>query len=483
MRYKFVVAGALGMVWVLIGASGLWAQVSNAGHAPETPPATVYPGTWRNQGSVTPCVLPWGGVIPCPPPPAMVAIRAGRMFDSLTGKMLTKQVVLIQGQRIADVGPEGTITIPPGTPVIDLSSATVLPGLIDSHNHFMTARGKMTGDQALLAASQRLRISLDHGFTTLKEMTSHGNGYQDVTLRDAINRGMIVGPRLQVSGRGIVWGGPTPGPTEKPDPELLNPILVHNAEEARAAVHTEVDHGVDHIKLYPVGNYHFTPTGEPVYEMTYPLEVVQAIDEEAQRMGVYTGAHAYGGEGLQNAITAGLRGDSIEHGFGLTQAMCNEMAQKGLYYSPTILRYSMPSIDDTDAKNTGGKYRMVPIFQKNLRMCIATPGVVTVLGTGSEGATIPEGTNAIEFTALVKIGGMTPAQALQAGTINAAKLMRWGNDVGSITKGKFADIVAVSGDPLADISETERVKFVMKGGEVFRNDLTSGTTGAEFITR
>ena len=123
------------------------------------------------------------------------------------------------------------------------------------------------------------------------------------------------------------------------------------------------------------------------------------------------------------------------------------------------------------------------IFQKNLKMCIATPGVVTVLGTGSEGATIPEGTNAIEFSALVKIGGMTPAQALQAGTINAAKLMRWGGDIGSISKGKFADIIAVSGDPLADISETEQVKFVMKGGEVFRNDLTPGTRGSEFLTR
>jgi imidazolonepropionase-like amidohydrolase len=116
-------------------------------------------------------------------------------------------------------------------------------------------------------------------------------------------------------------------------------------------------------------------------------------------------------------------------------------------------------------------------------MCIATPGVVTVFGSGSEGATIAEGKNAIEFTALVKIGGLSPAQSLQAGTINAAKLMRWGNDVGSITKGKFADIIAVSGDPLADISETERVKFVMKGGEIFRNDLVSGTMGSEFITR
>ena len=159
------------------------------------------------------------------------------------------------------------------------------------------------------------------------------------------------------------------------------------------------------------------------------------------------------------------------------------MAQKGLYYSPTIGRYSMPSIDETDDKNTGGKYRMVPIFQKNLKMCIATPGVVSVLGTGSEGATIPEGTNAIEFSALVKIGGMTPAQALQAGTINAAKLMRWADDIGSISKGKFADIIAVSGDPLADIRETERVKFVMKGGEVFRNDFTPGTGGSVFFTR
>lgn len=483
MRYGFVLRAALGMVGVLIGASALWAQVSNAGHAPETPAPAVAPGPWRGVGPVPGCVLPWGGIYACPPAPTTVAIRAGRMFDSLTGQMLTRHIVLIHGQRITAVGPEGSVTIPAGTRVIDLSQATVLPGLIDAHNHFMTGRGKMTADQALLVATKRLRDALLNGFTSMKEMTSHGNGYQDVTLRDAINRGMIVGPRLQVSGRGIVWGGVAPGPSEKPDPELLNPILVHNAEEARAAVRTEVDHGVDHIKLYPTGNYHFTPTGEPVYEMTYPLDVVQAIDQEAQRLGLYTGAHAYGGEGLQNAVTGALRGDSIEHGFGLTQAMCNEMAQKGLYYSPTILRYSMPSIDDTDAKNTGGKYRMVPIFQKNLKMCIATPGVVTVLGSGSEGATIPEGTNAIEFTALVKIGGMTPAQALQAGTINVAKLMRWGNDVGSITKGKFADIVAVSGDPLADISETERVKFVMKGGEVFRNDLTSGTTGAEFITR
>ncbi len=205
---------------------------------------------------------------------------------------------------------------------------------------------------------------------------------------------------------------------------------------------------------------------------------MKALDDEAERLGAKTGSHAYGGAGLQNAITAGHAGDSIEHGQCLTQEMCNTMAQKKLYYSPTILEYVQPSIEDADAKNTGGKYGIVPIFKKNVRMCIATKGIVTVFGSGSQGAAWREGSNALEFTALVDIGGMTPAAALQAGTINAANEMRWQNDVGSITKGKFADIVAVSGDPLANISETERVKFVMKGGEVFRNDLAPGTIGS-----
>jgi imidazolonepropionase-like amidohydrolase len=477
VRSRIVLGAALGIVGFLIAAPSLWAQVSNAGKAPETPAPQVVPA-WRGVGPVAPCVLPWGGIYACPPAPTTVAIRAGRMFESIKGTMLTKQVVLIQGQRITEVGPEGGVTIPAGTRVIDLSQATVLPGLIDTHDHFMTARGKMTGDEALLVATKRLRDALLNGFTALKEMTSHGNGYQDATLRDMINRGVVIGPRVQVSGRGIVWGGPTPGAKDKPDPDLLNAIVIHNVEEARAAVRFEVDHGVDHIKLYPVGGWKFSPTGELQFEMTYPLEVMQALDDEAERLGVKTGAHAYGGAGLQNAITAGHPGDSIEHGQGLTQEMCNEMAQKGLFYSPTILEYSHPAIEDADAKNTGGKYGIVPIFKKNVQTCIATKGLVTVFGSGSQGAAWAEGTNALEFTALVKIGGMTPAQALQAGTINAATEMRWRNDVGSITKGKFADIVAVSGDPLANISETERVKFVMKGGEVFRNDFAPDTIGA-----
>jgi imidazolonepropionase-like amidohydrolase len=478
MRFSFVMKAILAIFAVVAFPSAPSAQVSNAGHAPETPAPQVYSGAWRGVGSVTPCVLPWGGIIACPPAPATVAIRAGRMFDSINGKMLTKQVILIQGQRITDVGPEGSVSIPAGVRVIDLSQSTVLPGLIDAHDHFMTARGKMTGDQALLVATKRLRDGLLNGFTAMKEMTSHGNGYQDVTLRDMINLGVVMGPRVQVSGRGIVWGGTTPGPRDKPDPELLNAIVVHNVEEAKAAVRLEVDHGVDHIKLYPVANWHWSPTGELQFDATYPLEVMQALDDEAERLGVKTGSHAYGGQGLQNAIAAGHAGDSIEHGQGLTQEMCNEMARKGLFYSPTILEYTHPANSDTDAKNTGGKYDIVPIFKKNVRMCIATKGLVTVMGSGSQGSAWAEGTNALELKALVDIGGMTPAQALQAGTINAATEMRWQNDVGSITKGKFADVVAVSGDPTSDIGETQHIKFVMKGGEVFRNDYAPGTVGA-----
>ena len=216
--------------------------------------------------------------------------------------------------------------------------------------------------------------------------------------------------------------------------------------------------------------------GVPQYTAMYKPEVLKAMIDEAHRHGKRTGCHSFGGDGLKDSIVHGC--DTIEHGYNLTQELCNMMAQKGLYYDPTLVRYTEPYMDDNDAKNTGGKFRMIPIFERNARMCIATKGVKTVLGTGAEAATYAHGTQGLEFVALVEQGGMTPAGALQAGTINAAELLQWKDYVGSITKGKFADIVAVSGDPLADISETRRMKFVMKGGEIFRNDLTPGTIGS-----
>jgi imidazolonepropionase-like amidohydrolase len=438
---------------------------------PETP-APQLRANWRMAGN-TPCVGPWGGIFECPPAPTTVAIRAGRLFDSVSGQMLAKQIIVVQGEKIAEVGPEGTVRIPAGVRVIDLSQATVLPGFIDTHSHVFNTRTKgMTGDQSMLIAVENVRANLLGGFTTLRDMDSHGNGFQDVDLKNAINRGTVDGPRMLVSGRPIGWAGPSSEARE----DNLGPILVRNAEEGRAAVREIVKNGAEHIKLRPTGGYMFNAAGEPQYIQNYPSDVLQAMIEEAHRHGKRTGCHSFGGEGLRNSVIHGC--DSIEHGYSLTQELCTMMAQKGLYYDPTLVRYTEPYMDDNDAKNTGGKFRMIPIFEKNARMCIATKGVKTVLGTGAEGTTYAHGTQGLEFVALVKQGGMTTVGALQAGTITAAELLQWQNYVGSITKGKFADIVAVSGNPLTDITETQKVKFVMKGGEIFRNELVPGTMGS-----
>jgi imidazolonepropionase-like amidohydrolase len=241
-------------------------------------------------------------------------------------------------------------------------------------------------------------------------------------------------------------------------------------EEARAAVREHVDRGVDWLKLYPTGGYSFTPTGEAQYVLMYPLPILQALIEETHRLGRKAGCHAFGGDGLQFAITAGC--DTIEHGYGLTQAQLDTMVKKGLAYDPTFVRYTEPYMDDNDAKNTGGKYRMIPIFERAVSTAAATKGLKIMVGSGADGSTLPHGTQASEFEWLAKRAGMGSVRAIQAGTIVNAQVMGWQDQIGSITTGKFADLVAVSGDPIADITELQRVKFVMKGGKVIRNELT-----------
>ncbi|HWE50177.1 MAG TPA: amidohydrolase family protein [Bryobacteraceae bacterium] len=383
--------------------------------------------------------------------------------------MLTRQVILIAGGRITEVGPEAQVHIPAGTQVIDLSQATVLPGLIDAHTHMFNTRGAGKGsmEAAMTAAIQNVQSDLRAGFTAARDMSTHGNGYADVDIRNAINEGRFDGPRYQVSTRGIVWGTAPANPAAPDNP--LASTVVRSIEEGRAAVRDQVQHGADWIKLFPAGAYSFTATGQAQYEVTYPLAVLQAMIDETHRLGKKAGCHVYGGEGQKNAIVAGC--DTIEHGFGLDQQQANMMAAKGLYYDPTIVRYTEPGIDDADRRNTDGRFRIIPVFEKAAALTAATTGIKTMMGSGVDGSTFAHGTQALEFEALVKIAGLTPAQALQSGTTINAEALGWSSQIGSIDPGKYADIVAVPGDPLSDITELRRIGFVMKGGKIIRNDL------------
>jgi imidazolonepropionase-like amidohydrolase len=424
------------------------------------------PAPWRGAGA-TPCTGTDGGVYKCVPPPGTIAVKAGRLFDSRNGRMLTRQVVLISGDRITEVGPEGQVRIPAGVQVVDLSRATVLPGLIDAHTHMFNNRGpKATTESSMLIAVQNAQADLRAGFTAARDMSSHGNGYGDVEIRDAINQGRFDGPRYQVSTLGIVWGAAPANPAMPGNP--LASTVVRSADEARAAVREQIGHGADWIKLFPAGAYSFTPTGEAQYVVTYPLPVLQALIDETHRLGKKAGCHVYGGEGQKNAIVAGC--DTIEHAWALNQEQADMMVAKKLYFDPTIVRYTEPYMDDVDAKNTGGKFRMIPIIQKAVSMAVKTPGLKIMVGSGADGSTFPHGTQALEFVSLVKDTGLTPVRALQSGTMINAEAMGWQDQVGSIDKGKYADLVAVSADPLADITELQRVKFVMKGGRVIRSE-------------
>src|SRR5271165_1376561 len=253
---------------------------------------------------------------------AAVAVRAGRLFDSKTGQLLTKQVVLIQGERITDVGPEDRVKIPDGVRVIDLSQATVMPGLIDGHTHVfdsLSNAGRVTTSKEAwtIMAVKEAQVDLRAGFTSARDVGTHGEGYGDVDIRNAINKGIIEGPRLQVATRGIGSSGSdyigAPGINITGGNQTIA-----GPAQAREVVREQIRYGADVIKIFPAGGYSFSPTGELFVEPTMTLEEVQAIVDEAHRHHRRVASHAYGGEGLRNSVIAGV--DTIEHGQALDES-------------------------------------------------------------------------------------------------------------------------------------------------------------------
>lgn len=397
----------------------------------------------------------------------LIAIRAGRLFDGT--RLVTNQTILIRGEHITEVGPAEKVKIPDGIEIIDLSRATVLPGLIDTHTHVF-GNGADYEEQILrdsyqyrtLVALANAQKDLMAGFTTLRDLKSVGAGYSDVDLRNAIDRGVVWGPRMQVATRGMQATGGfimRGYSTDIPFPSALE--VVDSPWAGRQAVREQIAHGADWIKVYSAYDFSFTPEGKMVNVPTFTAEEVMAIVDETHKKGHKASCHAFGGEGLRNCLYAGV--DSLEHGVDLDDAEIKMMVQKGIYLVPTLYHYQEDR--EKDMKKYSG-HSVAEISERSFPRAVAQ-GVRIAFGSGV--GPFPHGTQNKEFEYMVKFG-MTPVQAVRAATVDAAQLMGWQDRVGSIEAGKFADLVAVEGDPLADITELERVKFVMKGGRVFKTE-------------
>lgn len=403
-------------------------------------------------------------------PEHWTAVRAGHLFDGKSDSLVSNQVILIKGDKIAQVGPADQVKIPSDAEVLELSHATVLPGLIDAHTHVF-GNGSDLEMQVLrdsyqyrtLTALANAQKDLMTGFTTLRDLKSLGAMYSDVDLRNAINRSVVQGPRMQVATRGIQTTGGfimRGYSAEIPIPSALE--VVDSPWAAREAVRDQVAHGADLIKLYAAYDFSFAPDGKMIIPPTFTLEEVKAIVDEAHKKGRRVSCHAFGGEGLNNCLEAGV--ESIEHGVQLDDAMIKKMIDKGIYLVPTLYHYQLDK--ERDLKRFNG-HSVAEVSERSFRRGVAL-GVKVAFGSGV--GPFPHGTQAKEFEFMVQFG-MTPAQTIRATTSEAAKLMGWEDRVGSIAPGLFADLVAVSGDPLSDITELEHVKFVMKGGQVVRNEL------------
>jgi len=402
--------------------------------------------------------------------PGRIVIRAGKLLDVRSGKTLLDQAIVIEGDKIVTVGAEAKPSA--SDTVIDLHNATVVPGLIDAHTH-LTGDPKDAGYESLgisvprqaLTGARNARITLEAGFTTVRNVGAEA--FTDVALRDAINAGDVPGPRMRVSGPALgITGGHCDNNLLAPEYHSSGDGVADGVEGVQHKVRENIKYGVDLIKICATGGV--LSHGDDPQASQYTLEEMKAIVADAHRLGRKVAAHAHGAQGILWASEAGV--DSIEHGSYIDDAAIAEMKKNGTYLVPTLYladwflenaeRVHVPM----EMINKGQV--VMPIARKNIAHAFAS-GVKVAFGT--DAAVYPHGLNAREFAVMVKLG-LTPLQAIQSATINAADLLGWADKEGAIEPGKWADIIAVDGDPLQDVTALEHVKFVMKGGAVVKND-------------
>ncbi len=399
-------------------------------------------------------------------------VRAGTLIDGSGGPARKDQLIVIEGDRIKAVGTG--IAVPPGATVIDLSGLTVLPGLIDSHTHLFLqgedpAEGGYDGNilkhgvaYRAVRAAVAARRALEQGFTTLRDLGTEGAGYGDVGIREAIEAGHIPGPRLLVATLGVSTTGGYPLEGYAPELELPKGVaIVDGPVEARKVAREQIEKGADWIKVYMTHRSWVDKEGRLVSQPTLTVEELKAIVDEAHGNGKRVACHAYGGIGLHRGLDGGC--DSIEHGLDLDDAAVAQMVKQGTWYCPTIgVYYGDWAPEGTDAWRRDKARADVhePSFRKALKA-----GVKIAFGTDIGGLpwTSPI---AAEFGQMVRLG-MTPAEAIRSATSSAAELLDRKGEIGAVAPGAFADLVAVEGDPLSDVSRLLKPAFVMKGGTVF----------------
>lgn len=394
-------------------------------------------------------------------PPRKIAVKAHRILDVRAGTFLTDGVVLVEGNRIKAVGQR--LEVDAGAEVIDLGPVTLLPGLIDAHSHLLASSASEYGTMLLtksqayraLEGAAHARRTLLAGFTTVRDVENEGSGYADVALRDAIRRGLVEGPRMLVATRGIAAIGQYPPFGVSPDlPDFPHGAqMVSGLEEARRAVREQIGNGADLIKVYADWEY-----------PTLTVDELRVIVEEAHKAGRRVAAHAGTVQGIRNALEAGV--DSIEHGFGADRATLELIKEKGVWLVPTLGPFvnGLSSEDEQERESWQERLRRVHAMVQTAR----DVGVKIACGYDAADEAL-QGTNARELVALHE-AGLSNLEAVRAATLTAAELLGLQDEIGTLEQGKRADLIAVSGDPLADIKAVERVLFVMKAGVVVKQE-------------